>query len=78
MSDKPNNSHNFPVWDGNDEPLKPLPRPAVLEAPQFLRRTSDKPLPGYVPSRRWEDVWEESDEMFRKRIQDAVKGGKQS
>ena len=77
MSDKPNNSHNFPVWDGNDEPLKPLPRPAVLETPQFLRKTSDKPLPGYVPSRRWEDMWEESDEMFRKRIQDAVKEGNQ-
>ena len=55
-----------------------VPVPSALETPQFLRKTSDKPLPGYVSSRRWEDVWEESDEMFRKRIQDAVKEGKQS
>lgn len=53
-----------------------VPASSALEMPQFIRKTSDKPLPGYVPSRMFEGMWEESDEMFRKRIVDAVKESK--
>lgn len=40
----------------------------IYVLPTHVRKISDKPLEGYVPSFRFEDMWEESDSMFRERI----------
>jgi hypothetical protein len=39
-----------------------------IEVPAFTRMTSLEPKEGYVPSWRFDDCWEESDDTFRARI----------
>jgi hypothetical protein len=47
----------------------------------FHRKVYDKPGPGREPSPDFDDLWCESDEVFRKRIKDALasqRGGDES
>jgi hypothetical protein len=45
---------------------------ALIELPVFIRMTSLEPKEGYAPSWRFDDCWEESDDMFRTRIQNEL------
>lgn len=50
----------------------------IYVLPTHVRKISDKPLEGYAPSFRFEDMWEESDSMFRERIMKEMEDGKTS
>ena len=40
----------------------------ICAAPRFVRKLSDKPLDGYYPSFRFDDMYEEGDALLRDRI----------